>query len=65
MAAPANTGLMPAGLQDTLMQTVELRTMNTLLFTLLADNQAADELRALRNDQAFELGLTPPVIAGN
>ncbi len=43
---------------------VELRTISNLL-QQQAPNQQQDELRIFRNDQAFELGLTPPVIPGN
>jgi hypothetical protein len=43
---------------------VELRVISNLLQQQAGSSQQ-DELRILRNDQAFELGITPPVIPGN
>jgi hypothetical protein len=43
---------------------VELRVISNLL-QREAPGQAQDELRILRNDQAFELGFNPPVVPGN
>jgi hypothetical protein len=41
---------------------IELRVVSNLMQSLLANGQAGqDELRILRNDQAFELGLPSPV----
>jgi len=48
---------------DTL-QTVELRVISSLLQQQAPGSQQ-DELRIIRNDQAFELGIVPPVIPGN
>jgi hypothetical protein len=48
---------------DTL-QTVELRVLSNLI-QQQSGSASPDELRVLRNDQAFELGIVPPVIAGN
>jgi len=42
---------------------VELRVISNLLQREMA-SQSQDELRILRNDQAFELGIVPPVIPG-
>lgn len=44
---------------------IELRVISILLQSLLGTNQSIDDLRVLRNDQAFELGVTPPVEPGN
>ena len=41
------------------LQLIEERTISQLLFNLLGTNQEMDELRTLRNDAAFELGITP------
>lgn len=43
---------------------VELRVISNLL-QRESPAQAQDELRILRNDQAFELGFVPPVVTGN
>jgi len=43
---------------------VELRVISNLLQREMAA-QSQDELRVLRNDQAFELGFVPPVVPGN
>ena len=52
------------GLTDELMSLVELRVISNLI-QAQSGAQQQDELRVLRNDQAFELGITPPVIPGN
>jgi hypothetical protein len=45
---------------------IELRVLSNLIQSLLGNGtQAIDDLRILRNDQAFELGLQPPVVPGN
>lgn len=41
----------------------ELRVISNLLQAQSGVPQ--DELRILRNDQAFELGQTPPIVPGN
>ena len=46
------------------LEVIELRVISNLLQTQ-APNQQQEELRILRNDQAFELGITPPVVPGN
>ena len=43
---------------------IELRVISNLL-QQQNGNQQQDELRVLRNDQAFELGIVPPVVPGN
>lgn len=43
---------------------IELRVISNLL-QQQAGTQQQDELRILRNDQAFELGVIPPVVPGN
>jgi hypothetical protein len=43
---------------------IELRVISNILQRDLPA-QAQDELRILRNDQAFELGIVPPVVIGN
>ena len=43
---------------------IELRVISNLL-QQQAGSQQQDELRVLRNDQAFELGIVPPVVPGN
>lgn len=54
------TGLAGAGNLDV----IELRVISNLLQREMAA-QSQDELRTLRNDQAFELGFVPPVVPGN
>ena len=46
------------------LEIVELRVISNLI-QAQSGAQQQDELRVLRNDQAFELGITPPVIPGN
>lgn len=43
---------------------IELRVISNLLQREMA-SASQDELRILRNDQAFELGIVPPVVPGN
>lgn len=43
---------------------VELRVISNLI-QAQQGSQALDQLSTLRNDQAFELGIIPPVIPGN
>jgi hypothetical protein len=54
------TGLAGAGNLDV----IELRVISNILQREMA-SQSQDELRVLRNDQAFELGFVPPVVPGN
>jgi hypothetical protein len=42
---------------------IELRVISNILQREMAA-QSQDELRILRNDQAFELGIVPPVVIG-
>ena len=49
-----------AGFQTPQLEAVELRVISNLL-QQQAPNQSQDDLRVLRNDQAFELGLPPPI----
>ena len=45
---------------------IELRVISNLIQSLLGNGTASiDDLRILRNDQAFELGVQPPVVPGN
>lgn len=43
---------------------VELRVISNLLQQQAPNSQQQDELRVLRNDQAFELGIVPPIVPG-
>lgn len=52
-----------AGLNTDNLALYELRVISNLMQAQMG-NQATDELRILRNDQAFELGQTPPVVPG-
>jgi len=46
------------------LETIELRVISNLLQREMGQmNQ--DELRIMRNDQAFELNILPPVVPGN
>jgi hypothetical protein len=53
------------------LETVELRVISNLLQTSLGqvasptNTYTLDDLARLRNDQAFELGIVPPVVPGN
>jgi hypothetical protein len=53
-----------AGFANDTLSAVELRVISNLLQQQAPGSQQ-DELSRLRNDQAFELGLVPPVIPGN
>lgn len=55
------TGLAGAGNLDV----IELRVISNLLQQQAPNAQQQDELRILRNDQAFELGFVPPIVPGN
>jgi hypothetical protein len=46
------------------LEAVELRVISNLL-QQQAGNTQQDELKQLRNDQAFELGIIPPVVPSN
>jgi hypothetical protein len=52
------------GIPNAILDVIELRVISNLL-QQQNGNQQQDELRILRNDQAFELGITPPVVPGN
>lgn len=54
-----------AGEQTAQLNLVEMRVMSNLLQSLLGTTQGVDDLRVLRNDQGFELGITPLPIPGN
>lgn len=53
------------GIQSQALDVVELRVISNLLQRDMSAAAQGDELRILRNDQAFELGITPPVVPGN
>jgi hypothetical protein len=46
------------------LEAIELRVISNLM-QREAGNMNQDELSRLRNDQAFELGIVPPVVPGN
>ena len=50
-----------AGIPADELNLVELRVISNLLQSLLGSNQAIDELRILRNDQATELTIPTPI----
>jgi hypothetical protein len=52
------------GVSGQMLDVIELRVISNLLQAQASDQQQ-DELRVLRNDQAFELGIVPPVVPGN
>ncbi len=54
----------PALAQSDTLSLIELRVLSNLIQSQ-SGNQQQDELRILRNDQAFELGIVPPVVPGN
>lgn len=58
---PGNTSV--GGFANDTLSAIELRVISNLLQSQ-NPNSAQDELRILRNDQAFELGIVPPVIPG-
>jgi hypothetical protein len=49
----------------TALDVIELRVISNLLQREMSNASQGDELRILRNDQAFELGFVPPVVPGN
>ncbi len=53
-----------AGVSAENLTAIELRVISNLLQAQASD-QERDELSRLRNDQAFELGIVPPVVPGN
>lgn len=50
-----------AGEQTAQLSLVEQRVISNLLQSLLGTTQTIDELRVLRNDQGFELGVPLPI----
>lgn len=58
------TSYTPGAVLGSTLDVVELRTISNILQRDLPA-QSQDELRVLRNDQAFELGFVPPVVPGN
>ena len=57
----SGTGLAGAGNLDV----IELRVISNLLQREMSSAAQGDDLKQLRNDQAFELGFVPPVVPGN
>ena len=57
----SNSGQTLDGYQDGTLAIVELRTISQLLQNLLGTNQAADDLKQVRQDQAFDLGILTPI----
>lgn len=53
-----------AGTSNDTIQSIELRVISNILQSM-QPNTTQDELRILRNDQAQELGIVPPVIPGS
>ena len=53
-----------SNISSQLLDVIELRVISNLIQAQSGASQQ-DELRVLRNDQAFELGLSPPVVPGN
>lgn len=56
-----STGATINGLPVSEYQLIEMRVLNILMQVQMG-NMTQDELRVLRNDQAFELGLPTPVL---
>jgi hypothetical protein len=57
----------PAGGVSSALSTIELRVISNLLQAQGqgGGNSNADQLSTLRNDQAFELGIVPPIVPGS
>ncbi len=53
-----------AGFSGDALQAIELRVISNLL-QQQAPNSQQDQLSILRNDEAFGLSITPPVVPGN
>lgn len=64
MTIYVNAGASAGGVNATVLSAIELRVISNILQEQMPQTQQ-DELRVLRNDQAFELGITPPVVPGN
>jgi hypothetical protein len=64
MTTYVSSGNIVSGLNAETLGLVELRTISNVLQRDMPA-QSQEELRILRNDQAFELGISPPVIPGN
>lgn len=52
------------GVSSQLLDVIELRVISNLI-QRDQGNGEQDQLSVLRNDQAFELGIVPPVVIGN
>jgi hypothetical protein len=59
------TQYVPAAAAPGSLDVIELRVISNLLQREMSNQSQGDDLRVLRNDQAFELGFVPPVVAGN
>jgi len=53
------------GLSMPTLDVIELRVISNLIQQQSGSAAYQDELRILRNDQAQELGIVPPVVPGN
>lgn len=59
---PGNAAI--SGFSAASLDVIELRVISNLI-QQQSGTASPDELRVLRNDQAFELGFVPPVVPGN
>lgn len=59
---PGNSSI--GGFNAQALDVIELRVLSNLI-QQQSGTASPDELRVLRNDQAFELGFVPPVVPGN
>ncbi len=53
------------GISGQMLDVIELRVISNILQREMSNAAQGDDLRVLRNDQAFELGIVPPVVPGN
>lgn len=60
---PGNSSI--SGFNAQALDVIELRVISNLLQREMSNASQGDDLRILRNDQAFELGFVPPVVPGN
>lgn len=52
------------GIAGQSLDVIELRVISNLIQQYNGGSASMEDLRFLRNDQAFELGISPPVVPG-
>lgn len=59
---PGNTAIQ--GFAAPTLETIELRVISNLLLNDMGPQKQQETLMSMRNNEAFELGINPPVVPG-